>query len=111
MNQMILMMKSMVTMDLRQACFAAARISNSLTVVSGSASRGEFSGCEDELNGDCGSVNSLSSNNNKKKKSTRSVSFAQIDDEFSGGDDETDGNSSSSEDDAYSTSSDGSGDW
>ena len=110
MNQMILMMKSMVTMDLWQAYFAAARISNSFTVGSGPASRGEFSGCEDELNGDCGSVNSLSSNTNKKN-STRSVSFAQIDDEFSGGDNETDGNSSSSEDDAYSTSSDGSGDW
>ena len=35
-------------------------------VGSGSASGGDFSGCEDESNGDCGSVESLSSNNNNK---------------------------------------------
>ena len=83
------------------------RVSSASTGGGNSASGGEFSGSEDECNSVCSSVESLSSNNNKKK-STRSVSFAQIDDEFSGGDDETDGNSSSSED---STSSDGSGDW
>ncbi len=83
------------------------RVSSASTGGGDSASGGEFSGSEDECNSVCSSVKSLSSNNNKKK-STRSVSFAQIDDEFSGGDNETDGNSSSSED---STSSDGSGNW
>ena len=90
---------------------SSARILNAFTGGSGSASRGDFSGIEDESDGDCGSFESLSSNNKKKKKSTRSVSFAETDDEFSGGEDETDGDSSSSEDDASSTSSDGSGDF